>query len=84
MKAERIEGEVKVIKEESFILTLTREEAETLLRISKMIAGDPKNSRRGHVDSIREALEDLGVEDIGASITEHCLYNGIYFQREDI
>ncbi len=41
-------------------LVLTHEEAATLRRICAKIGGPP-NGRRGHMDSVKEALDSVGV-----------------------
>lgn len=47
---------------ESVILTLTQEEAETLHAITYRVGGDPRTTRRKHVDSIRRALTETGID----------------------
>ena len=60
------QGEVQKIvqqrvTEKVIHLTLTPEEAETLVIISARIGGMPHTTRRGDVDAIRDALEMAGI-----------------------
>ena len=52
-------------KIEIITLTLTKYEAETLLRVCNRVGGSHTLSRRGAMDNILYALENVGVHDIG-------------------
>ena len=49
-------------KVETYILTLDKDEAETLLIILQLIGGSPARSRRKFADSVARALETAGVK----------------------
>lgn len=57
---EKIVKTVVVEKEDSIVLTLTREEARTLRTVQGRISGTP-SGRRGHFDSIGHALSAVGI-----------------------
>lgn len=44
-----------------YILTLSEDEAKTLLLIMDSIGGDPQMTRRVHTNQIGRALRDIGV-----------------------
>lgn len=44
-------------------LTLTSEEAEALVSVLMRVGGTPTKSPRGNIESILEALRNLGVKD---------------------
>lgn len=72
-KAERVIWEESApppppIRKEGVKLTLSLAEACTLKAIMMRIAGDPKNSRRKHADSIAEALGKAGTISICPSV----------------
>jgi hypothetical protein len=67
------------VEVEQFVLTLTREEAETLVRISKMISGSEFTSRRAHTRSMQIALLNAGIKDPGKSCISYTERDGIYF-----
>ncbi|MER5883107.1 hypothetical protein ABT160_04705 [Streptomyces sp. NPDC001941] len=48
-------------------LTLTIEEAETLIAVGSLVAGDAETSPRRHYEAITEALLKAGVRDFTAS-----------------
>lgn len=50
------------IEEEVVIITLTKNEAETLLGICGRVTGDYYYSRQKHVENIWDALQDAGVD----------------------
>ena len=54
-----------VSKIEIITLTLTKYEAEALLRVCNRVGGSRTLSRRGAMDNILYALENVGVHDIG-------------------
>lgn len=57
IKVETVTKKVAIeIEEESFTLTLNRDEAEVLHDIFRHIGGDPEKSRRGITNGIQEAL----------------------------
>lgn len=54
--------EIEVVKKtDGFVLTLSGDEAQTLLFILASVGGDPHQSRRKHADAILYALRDAGV-----------------------
>jgi hypothetical protein len=57
-------------------LTLPLDHAETMLRITNMVGGDPVRSRRGHADRIGRALRDAGVKET----ERESLTGGLYFR----
>lgn len=65
------------------VLTLEAEEARTLLRICRMIGGSPHNSRRKHMDSIKEVLELVGVDDPGMYCIEQSYRSPSIFFRDE-
>lgn len=78
---------VEVVGGPRYVLTLTEEEARTLLFITNQIGGPPEG-RRGHADSIREVISGSGLE-APASLGEdqdidfelHPRHNSIYFVK---
>ena len=73
-----------VVERESFILTLTKEEAHTLQMVCNRIGGDPNTSRRGHMDSINKALGDVAVFGGIYDNTEISkLYRNIFFLKKE-
>ena len=61
-------------------LTLTVQEAEVLLFVTKRIGGMPEMTPRGHMDQIGYALSEAGVE----SHEFQCdsIRNSIYFENK--
>lgn len=70
------------VQEERFVLSLTRDEAETLVEISMSVGGDP-NGRRGHMDDIRGALIAAGVER-GNELRDNQGRGSIYFADREV
>lgn len=52
----------KTVEEKRVKLSLSINEAETLMGILASIGGGSKNSRRMHTDSIAKALESVGID----------------------
>lgn len=57
---EVVSAKVTVIEEEKIVLTLTRDEARTLAVVVDRIGG-LHQGRRGHMDSIANGLNDIGI-----------------------
>ncbi len=73
------------VEEDRIVLTLTPEEASTLLMITRMISGDPCLSRRKHTDSIGEALRDAGVEARWQAMRDDAIaFGSIIFYNEEV
>jgi hypothetical protein len=51
----------KVVEEDVVVLTLSKDEAETLRMICYTTGGHEKKSRRKYIDSIGKALEAAGI-----------------------
>lgn len=49
------------------LLTLTYEEAVTLMKVCDKIAGPP-TGRRGHTDAVKRALQNVDLHELPASI----------------
>lgn len=78
---------VEVIGVPRYVLTLTKEEARTLLFISNQIGGSPEG-RRGDMDSISESLSNAGItvpqslgDDAGTDFQLNDRSNSIYFVK---
>jgi hypothetical protein len=72
MKVEKTSGTKEVVTQElveAFVLTLSREEAETLLRVCCRISG-PQPGRAEHMINILNHLKKAGVEDPGQHLVE--------------
>ena len=52
----------KPLEEREIVLTLSEDEGEFLYSMMRRVGGDPKNSPRSYADSIKNALEQLGLE----------------------
>lgn len=74
----------QIIKEKSFVLELSKEEAQLIADIFGYVGGDPKKSRRKLVDNIYNALSSVriltqhnatDVAFIGSSIMLQDVYN---------
>ena len=61
-------------------LKLTGEEAATLRLITSRIGGPPRG-RRGHMDSINQALHEAGVEQADPKLIDE-QHRSIYFDDE--
>ncbi len=55
------EVELEPALEETFHLTLSKDEAETLLAVCTRIGGSPVTTRRAHTDRIAHALQLVGL-----------------------
>ncbi|MGI5196952.1 hypothetical protein ACQEVY_25535 [Streptomyces sp. CA-288835] len=53
----------RVEKVPAITLTVSIEEAETLMAVGAKIGGDPEHSPRKHYAAVTEALRDAGVRD---------------------
>ncbi|MFF5371357.1 hypothetical protein [Streptomyces sp. NPDC013187] len=83
-----IEQEVTETKKVPAVtLTLTIEEAETLMAVGSRIAGDRYKSPRRHYESVVTALSKAGVRDFtagGAHPYKHLTGNGLSFSVEPL
>lgn len=70
----------RTVTEEGIQLTLTRDEAETLLAVTMLIAGDMQNSRRAHTDNINKALRDSNIPNLTCN-TDRILSEVAHNQR---
>lgn len=61
------------VMEEIILLQLTKDEAETLLLVSRKIGGHP-SGRRGYMDNILQALDRAGVKRIGVDHRGHMVH----------
>ncbi|MEV0444042.1 hypothetical protein AB0I84_18745 [Streptomyces spectabilis] len=61
----------RVVTEESFALTLSVAEAETLVAVLAHVGGDPDESPRGKAESVLEALMATGVRTYYPSPADH-------------
>lgn len=80
-----IQEEVRtVVTKPAFVLTLSEEEAKTLLLITRLIAGDRHSSRRKHTDEMGAKLECAGVLALRVdSRVKSGALSGIYFYNEE-
>ncbi len=58
-------AEKKTVQEYELHLTLTQEEAETLIRVCCRVGGHNEKSRRRHIDNILRELRRAEVDDPG-------------------
>lgn len=58
----------KIVGLPEYELRLTKNEAETLLKVVRNVGGNPRVSRRKHTQAIMEALEVAGVKQINPPI----------------
>jgi hypothetical protein len=66
----RAVAEVTVVTTvESVTLTLSADEAEALRSVTGLVGGHPDYTARRHIDSIRDALDDVGVENHSDELT---------------
>jgi hypothetical protein len=68
----------------TLVLTLDKNEAETLYAITGMVGGTPEKSRRRFVDNIRYTLYKAGVADVHVKLDHTETYGGIFFANEEI
>ena len=73
------EGHTREIKQTAYCLELTKEEAETLDMILNRVGGDPKKSRRGYAENIRQALKRIGISSRFGINDEITASSDIYF-----
>lgn len=59
------------------LLNLTQEEADTLLTVLAYVGGEPKTSRRGTIESVRDKL--FGFARYNDSDIDQVKSEGIYF-----
>lgn len=64
-------------EQDTYVLELSKDEAQTLRDILRRIAGDHEHSRRRHAREMAIALESLGVRPTGRSDVS----GGIEFER---
>jgi hypothetical protein len=77
-------AEKKVITDYTIVLTLDKNEAETLYAITDRVRGAPEVTRRRFVNRIRYALYKAGVADVHVKLDHTETYGGIFFANEEI
>lgn len=63
----------------TYVLELSKIEADALFAILQFVGGPPRETRRGLIDIIRRALTDSGVQDDGDDISRDA--GGILFEE---
>lgn len=71
-----------VVPKYNVVLTLDKNEAETLLALTSKVGGAPEETRRRFVDGIRQALILADVQQVNAHTLANC--GSIWFTYEEI
>lgn len=64
--------------EYQLVMTLNRDEAETLHSLTRLVGGSEDGSPRTHIQSIMRALRDAGVDAVDLPVENG--HSSIYFQ----
>ena len=77
------EIEVEVVaKVPGVVLTMSIEQAKSLMALSRVVGGDPTETRRGDIDAIRSALESAYVDPMLAPRATGLMEGGVCFLPE--
>lgn len=77
-------AEKKNVENYDMVLTLNKDEAETLLIVTGKIGGVPERTRRRFMNNIRKALQTAGVNEVQTTTTKNSPYQGIWFEDETL
>ena len=72
-----------VVEVDEIVLTLNADEAETLLAITAKVGGDPRLSRRKHIDALATLLTRHLGHAYYAGAAYKCLNGTLHFANEE-